>query len=240
MIPLKFDLRLFILLALGFIAFTIIGTVSHESGHYLAARCLGYKARLHYSSTSIQSYRPYEMDYLKSVFEKYPAQIKSNQPFPGKEQYMEICRRISRRGIWFTLGGPLQTILTGTIGLLLMFVFRRRYFAAEKLVFRQWLLVFISLFWLRQAANFAVGSASYILLGKRHFLGDEFALDWHFHLPVGTIWIITATIAVCVLLLVVFKFIPAKQRFTFIIAGLAGGVTGYLLWLVWFGKMIMP
>jgi hypothetical protein len=57
MIPMKFDLRLFVLLALGFIAFTVIGTVSHECGHYLAARCLGYKASLHYGSTSIQSYR---------------------------------------------------------------------------------------------------------------------------------------------------------------------------------------
>jgi hypothetical protein len=240
MIPLKFELRLFVLLALGFIAFTVVGTVSHESGHYLAARCLGYKAKLHYGSTSIQSFTQGEMDFLKSVYEKYPTQIKSNQPFPGKKRYDEICSRVSRRGIWFTLGGPLQTILTGTIGLLLMFVFRRRFFMAEKLTFWLWLLVFISLFWLRQAANFAVCSAFYILLGKRHFRGDEFALDWHFHFPMGTICIITAAIAVAVLLLVVFKFIPAKQRFTFITAGLAGGVTGYLLWLVWFGKIIMP
>jgi len=174
MIPLKFDLSLFVLLALGFIAFTVIGTVSHESGHYLAARCLGYKARLHYGSTSIQSYRPGEMDYLKSVFEKYLSQIKSKQPFPGKERYDEICSRISMRGFWFTLGGPVQTMLTGTIGLRLVFLFRRRYFA------------------------------------------------------------------VAVLLLIVFKFIPAKQRFTFITAGLSEGVTGYLFWLVWFGKMIMP
>jgi len=91
-----------------------------------------------------------------------------------------------------------------------------------------------------QAANFAVSGASYILLGKRHFFGDEFAIDWHFHLSMGTFRIITAAIAVGVLMLVVFKFIPAKQRFTFITAGLAGGVTGYLFWLVWFGKLIMP
>jgi len=83
-------------------------------------------------------------------------------------------------------------------------------------------------------------SVCYILLKKRHFFGDEFAIDWHFHLPMGTIWIITAAIAVAVLLLIVFKFIPVKQRFTFITAGLAGGVTGYLFWLVWFGKLIMP
>ena len=44
-----FKLRLFVMLAIGFIAFIVIGTVSHECGHYIIAKCLGYEARINYA-----------------------------------------------------------------------------------------------------------------------------------------------------------------------------------------------
>jgi hypothetical protein len=50
----------------------------------------------------------------------------------------------------------------------------------------------------------------------------------------------TALIGIIILAVVIFKFIPIKQRLTFMAAGLAGGVTGFVLWLILFGKMIMP
>lgn len=45
---------------------------------------------------------------------------------------------------------------------------------------------------------------------------------------------------IVILAVVIFKFIPIKQRLTFMAAGLVGGVTGFVFWLILFGKIIMP
>ena len=54
---------------------------------------------------------------------------------------------------FITLGGPLQTIITGTTGLILLFIFRKSFYSKEKLFLWQWIMIFITLFWLRQLAN---------------------------------------------------------------------------------------
>lgn len=240
LVPVIFEFRLFVWLTLGFILFTVIGTVSHESGHYIVARCFGYQAKIHYGSTSVDWYSPQEREFLTTVTQKYRTQIQLHKPFPEKDQLDKICNRLENQAILVTIGGPLETILTGTIGLILLLILRKRYFSSERLSFWQWFIVFITLFWLRQAANFAVGVGTYIIRGSISHRGDEFNLDRYFHLPIGTLWVVTAIFATAILLIVIFKFVPIKQRLTFMAAGIAGGVTGYLFWLVLFGKMIMP
>ncbi|WP_430401704.1 hypothetical protein [Fluviicola sp.] len=48
------DKRVFIRLFFAFVAFTIIGTISHELGHYIAGNCLGYDMSIDYARTYIQ------------------------------------------------------------------------------------------------------------------------------------------------------------------------------------------
>jgi len=240
LIPIFFDIRLFVCLTIGFILFTIIGTVSHESGHYFVARCFGYQAKIHYGSTSINWYEKNELEFLKSVFQKYPTQIKLDQPFPERERYLKIRNSYQKTGYWITAGGPLQTMVTGTLGLIFLVLLRKKYFSAEKLSFGLWFVIFITLFWLRQTANLFLVLPMSIYRGKFSAHGDEFDLAWHWHLPSWSLVTFTALIGILILAVVIFKFVPVKQRFIFMAAGIAGGVTGYLFWLVLFGKMIMP
>jgi len=239
LLPVFFDFRLFLILTIGFVAFTVIGTVSHESGRYLMARCFGYEAKIHYASTSICDNQKDGL-FLKSIWQKYPSQIRSNKPFPEKERFEKIRAEYKRTGVWITAGGPLQTMLTGTIGLILLILLRKRYFSAERLSFGLWLVIFITLFWLRQTANFFVGLSMFFILGTHSGHSDEFGLAWYFHLPVWSVLTVTALTGIVILFVVIFKFIPIKQRLTFLVGGLVGGVTGYVSWLVLFGKMIMP
>jgi fatty acid desaturase len=48
---LNFNKKLFIALTLGFILTTIVGTITHECGHYLAAKYYGYNASINYAAT---------------------------------------------------------------------------------------------------------------------------------------------------------------------------------------------
>jgi hypothetical protein len=238
LLTLNFDFRLFVLLVIGFIAFTIIGTVSHESGHYLVARMFGFKSSIHYNYTSLDLNQNDKLFY-RLTWIRYRDQIKAGQPFPEKDRFDRIMNGYKRMGIWFTLGGPLQTMLTGTLGLILMIIYRKRYFASKRLSFWLWLIIFTSLFWLRQTANFISEIGSGLIRGYIRSFGDESYVARHYHLPFWSVSAITAMIGVIILAIVIFRFIPIKQRLTFITAGLFGGVSGFVFWLVVFGKIIM-
>ena len=234
----SFDKRLFIWLTTSFIFATVIGTLTHEGGHYIMARSFGYEAHINYMSSWWTDTK--NSEFTDTIYSKYRAELMADKDFPEKEKYKEICKVHGKNGFWITLGGPLETVLTGTIGLLFLFAFRKSFDNVTKLTFRQWFLIFVSLFWLRQTANLFTWVGSYFVKGEFSQRGDEIHLAHHFNLPEWTIITLTAIIGAIVLSIIIFKFVPTKQRLTFIASGLVGGIAGYILWLELFGKVIMP
>lgn len=209
MIPFRFDFRLFCWLSLAFILCTIIGTVSHEFGHYIVAELMGYDATIHYGSTSFSNHVDYR-------------QVSSLSP------------------ILITIGGPVQTILTGTFGLVILWLIRRSFNPAIDLRLPQWFFIFLSLFWLRFPANLATWIIGYFKSGIFGLRGDEIGIARYFQLPTWSIVVLTAFMGFLVLTIIIFKFIPTHHRFTFILSGLVGGIAGYILWLYMIGKYILP
>lgn len=205
----KIEFKLFIYLIIIFIIITVIGTVFHEFGHYLAAKLLGIDSKIYYGYTS----------------------------FIHNENYRHLSK-IDR--IIILCGGPIQTIFTGTLGLVLLFIFKKEIFKFEKLSFKYWIFIFLSLFWLRQTANFFMWIIGYLLTGRFSKKGDEIRLANLLDIPIWSIILPTAILGITVALITVFIFIPLKQRFTFIISGLIGGVLGYIIWLEFLGKILMP
>jgi hypothetical protein len=234
----NFNGSLFITLFFSFIAATVIGTLTHELGHYAIAKYYGYHPKINYQS--VQWVDTKEQAFMRSTYTKYQDDIRAGKAFPQKEKFDQIRAGNRKNGFWIILGGPLETMLTGTIGLLFLFISRRKFQSSDPLTLLQWILVFMSLFWLRQTANWFTGFWSYLV--KNPFIprGDEFRIALALHLPLWSVITATAVLGAAVLTLVVFKIIPLRQRLTFLLAGLAGGVSGYLLWIVWFGKYIMP
>ena len=138
------------------------------------------------------------------------------------------------------LGGPIETMLTGTIGLMLLFYYRKSFVSIQQLSFGQWILIFVSLFWLRQPVNFIVWMGMYFFTGQFSNGSDEIYLAQCLEFPSLTISILTGIVGLIVLSIVIFKFIPLQQRFTFFISGLVGGILGYIIWLDLIGKILMP
>jgi hypothetical protein len=234
----QFDKRLLTILSFAFIIATIIGTLSHEFGHYIAAKSLGYKARIHYASADW--YDPGLFESIDTITSKYSKQIEEGSSFPGKEKYDQVIRKYSNDNRWITIGGPLQTLLTGTIGLILLFAWKKSFKSKQKLTPRQWTLVFITLFWLRQAANLIVWFGSYLLTKKFSYKGDEIKIAVQTGLPFWLLLIVTGVIGIIILYGVIFKFIPKPQRQTFVLSGIIGGVAGYILWLYLLGPVLLP
>lgn len=201
---LTFNARLCAYLITGFVLFTIVGTVSHELGHFCAAQLLDYHASVNYGYTF------------------YEEEITGCDAF------------------FITLAGPLQTMLTGTIAFLLMLRYQRNFQAASDLNWKQWLLIFFSLFWMRQVFNCLHALVVYFASGQFPEQGDEIRLARFLDLHALSISLPTALAGACIAALVVFRFIPMQQRLTFICSALTGGVAGFYIWFSVAGPILMP
>jgi len=208
LINFKIDIQLLIYLIVAFIFATIIGTLSHEYGHFFAGKLIGLDTEVHYDYTSFANNNHIEIN----TFER----------------------------ILLTLGGPLQTILTGIIGLCLLFANKSKILLLNKLNLKYWIYVFLSLFWLRQTANIVMWLIGFFISGKFSQRSDEVRLAIYFQIPEWSISLTTAILGLIVAIFVIFKFIPINQRLTFIFAGLIGGISGYYIWIESIGKLIMP
>lgn len=238
-ISLIFHKRLFILLSLSFIVATVVGTLSHETGHYFAAKYYGFKKpRIHYNYTLWQCHNALQNKFI-AIQQRNANAIKNKRPFPEDARYNAMQKEIFRQQVNIGLAGPIETMLTGTIGLFLLLAFRKKYQQSDTLKAWQWLLVFITLFWLRELFNLVVAFV-YWFIYHRWLYGDESHISTAWHLPPYAGYALTGSIALIVLAIVVFKFVPVKQRLTFLLAGLAGGIMGAILWLVLLGPVVMP
>lgn len=68
MVTFTFDKKLFFYLIVGFIITTIIGTVSHEFGHFAVAEYLGYDAKISYAYTNYTDFPSVDTE---TLFDKF-------------------------------------------------------------------------------------------------------------------------------------------------------------------------
>ena len=238
MLPLTLRRLLIVKLIFAFIFFTIVGTVSHEIGHYLVAKSLGYHASVNYMS--MRTSDPKHIVEIADMQRKYTDEINAGKDFPEKERYAHLMKSWNNDNTLITAGGPLQTMLTGTISFGILLLYVRKKPMVDRLSATAWLLVFLSLFWLRQVANMAVGIFYYLLRGFLPVRGDEYNLSVSFELPPFAINLFTGLIGCLLVAYVIIRIIPISQRLSFIIAGLVGGVAGALLWFGWLGPVLLP
>ncbi|MBW7844141.1 MAG: hypothetical protein H3C45_00550 [Bacteroidia bacterium] len=233
----KFDYKAFIFLTLTFILMTVIGTLTHELGHYSVSKYLGYEASINYQRSS---YWDNDLnEYFKHSYDKYSNEIKNNLDFPGKQKYQTTIKKYQADNFWIILGGPLQTILTGSIGFLLLLLFRKKCFTTDNVKLTGWTLIFISLFWLRQVANLFMAIMTFIVKGQPFLSGDEMRLAYYLDINIWIIQVITGLFGIAILFIVL-KLLPKSLVLTFLLSGLTGGLLGYYLWLIKFGQYIMP
>jgi hypothetical protein len=232
--------KLTTLLVLTVIAFTAIGTVSHEYGHAFVSRMYGLNAEVHFAFTTYPA--PKDIPGERQMFRiarEHEAEVRAGHAFPGDTLYYRLEKEAETRTRNVIWGGPAQTMLTGTLGLLLIGSRWRRFRNAARLTPGQWLLIFLTLFWLRQPANLITGAGSRIITGETTFFDDESRLAYSYGLPEATILIITTMLAAAVCT-VVYRAIPRAQRGSFLLAFIIGAPLGFVIWLSLLGPVLMP
>ena len=142
--------------------------------------------------------------------------------------------------MFIRIGGPLQTLITGVIGLTLLFL-RRKSIKISGLKLLDWIAVFLSLFWLRVIFNLVISiTRELIKPNGSYFGGDEKHIAELLNLPSGTFSLTLGIIGGLVCAFIIFKIIPSKLRFTFMLSGLVGGISGFILWMIVIGPKLLP
>ncbi|MFT5513364.1 MAG: hypothetical protein ACI8SE_001771, partial [Bacteroidia bacterium] len=169
--------RLFFL-SLAFIAFTVIGTLSHECGHIAVAKVLGYHTTLHYASMN-----SYSSETMKRIDDRLNASKLTESI--NDDALLKASFKPKNHRLWITLGGPAQTMLTGLLGFFLLSK-RRKTKRQKAYGLVDWLLVFLSLFWLREVFNLTMTLAYGYLGNKTNYFagnGDEIKISDALGLP---------------------------------------------------------
>lgn len=240
-ITLNFNLKLFLYLVLGFVLCTAVGTVSHEAGHCVAAKSLGRNSELSYAYMTPG--KPVWIKEYRTEFAKNKWKNLSGSSSAEKEEFKEFKKKYfekyEREGFFITLGGPLQTMLTGLIGFGILFYRRKQIFSRTYLTLIEWTAVLLSYFWSRQVFNF-IFSVDATFSDRKHFRSDEPRLSQYLNLPPWVFGMVTCVFGGLILLWVTFKVIPLKQRTTFLLSGVTGSAIGWLIWLEWLGPKLLP
>ena len=233
--------RLFALLALSFVLATIVGTVSHELGHYAVSKCYGFSPKLHYASVSFDG-APYKYEVFDSLYKADESKILAKKSSPEKEYFLhyrsELGKTIGIRDLIIRMSGPLQTMITGSLGVLWLWYYRKKIRTETELSVKQWFGVLIAFFWSRQLAILLQKIVNYVMC--RNSRGDEERIAYHLQVNQWILITLWGIIGAAILSWVVFYIIPKQQRFTFIMAGLAGSTLGFVVWMLWLGPALLP
>lgn len=254
-LPITFNKRLFLYLILGFVVATIAGTVSHESAHYIAAKNLGYKAKIGYQSVCYQSVSidtKQKLHKFDSLYKANEEKILSEEYSPEKEYFINyresLGKIIERESFIFTVWAPIQTMATGTIGFLILWFNRNKIWQKSSLSVTDWIWVLLGFFWSRQVANILVATVKYLMTGEISYKGDEVKISTYLFslkgessfLALNSVGIITGIIGSIILAYIIFGIVPKRQRLTFITAGIVGSMLGWVIWMETLGPAILP
>ncbi|WP_299888834.1 hypothetical protein [uncultured Lacinutrix sp.] len=245
---LKIKQKFPLLVIVAFIFFTIIGTITHEFGHISVANFFGYETTLHYGS---MEYIPkgYNQDEDVILFDAFNDKYK-NIKYEDLDESIKkeadlLLDRINNKfnvsakhSFLITLGGPVQTVLTSVFGLLILYY--RKSKKRPNFNIWDWLGVFMSLFILREVFNTLSSLFKRFFYNTIDFYGDEFRISRYLDLNQWIIPIITCLIGLAISSHIIFKVIPKQYRFSFIIGGLIGGISGFAIWFGFLGKLILP
>lgn len=230
--------QFFILVSYFFLT-VIVGTLSHELGHYVVGRWQGYEVKLCYNKTLIRD-KQYGV-LVDSTISAHLFEIQEGSDYAGKQIVDSVRQRYAEDSLASTVGGPLQTMLTGSIALLLLFrLGKNSRYSTDKVSVSHWLLICLALFWLRQPVNL-VRNLVDILMSKHHWLiSDEVKLSYYFGLPLLSMNILTALLGIAVFFIILRYFIPTNERKLFLFSLTVGGVLGVIMWMGLLGPAILP
>lgn len=221
--------------SLCFVFLTIFGTVSHEYGHIIVAKYLGYSTTLHYSSMEWNSKAKTE---TLALFLENKSLIKNRLSLYQSKNSNNDIQKIYYDEFLIGLGGISQTILTGSTSFIALLLRKRK---NQIFDLAQWILILLSLFWLRPVFNLIKGMVLfYFKKSNSLYGGDEQRISNYLNMHEGALSLMCGLIGILIAIVIFFKIVPFKYRLSFFYAALVGSFAGFVLWMYFLGPLLLP
>lgn len=161
--------------------------------------------------------------------------------FNPELHYASVSYNISNKSEFYSqnkvllikIAGPLQTILMGIVGLIIIRVSR----VQTKI---WWIGIFSTLFLLRQVFIMLFALVNSYFKGKLIFGGDEAKIGRLLGVHPGFLVLLLGILSLMICLYIFFVCIPKKLRFSFIVGSLIGSCLGFIMWFYLIGKIVLP
>ncbi|GAA4646186.1 hypothetical protein GCM10023115_41460 [Pontixanthobacter gangjinensis] len=204
----------------------------------MMAESLGYDSTLHYGSMNYDNSKLNEE--IDSIYSEYKFQIENDLSFPEQRLFNKKLDRLYADDLKVLMGGPVQTLLTGILGLIIL-GYRKASIEENGMTLLDWIAVFLSLFWLREVFNLVHSFLVGIFYKQPDFFGgDERYISEYYGLYPGTLPIILGILGLLITLFVIFRILPKALQIPFIVSGLIGGISGYIIWFHVVGPFLLP
>jgi hypothetical protein len=219
-ISLQFNKKVFWPLLGGFIAASLLGLFLINTSVCLIAKNLNYSTVRYYGIASHIYDSATRAYHSCDTIHKYKKEMKARQDFPAKQSLIAFSRKMDYNSAAIGLGALLLTSLIGTIAFILLLLSKKSIKKQEELKKPQWVLVFLSLFWIPASGPLLWLLISFILY-HRLTIGTPwyYISGWLLHIPEWPLDVASGLIGPSILLFIIFRLIPLKQRLTFIAAG---------------------
>jgi hypothetical protein len=195
------------------------------------------EAYISYFGVSTQN-EPLFKEYRQLFDEKQKAK-KLNTPFFQQKRLEIVAKQVEHLHLYLAISSFLTTILIGTYGFIMLLLKGKRWYVGEVLSRQGWFWIFLALFWLFQTGNGFLEFLFWLQTGFVSSCSDEAFISQAMGLPDFSIILLTSLMGLFVLGWIT-RFLPAPQRFRFLLGGFVGDVVGYLFWFEWVGKLILP
>lgn len=206
---------------LAFFIAAILGTLLHECGHILVSLLTGCKSfHLGYAY----------MHPLDCNYEYYPPLT-----VLGEAYNQTVIHKL----LWITLGGPLQTNLTGLLGIFLLYRLSRRR-AVDAWKGLDLFYIVLAYFLSRNIFNGLTGFLHIgVAKGRGGSVGDETKIFHYFGID-STIGHVSLMLIATALLAYVTFVLVRHHRLQLILWGGLGSIAGVAIWMRWWGPLLLP
>lgn len=214
-----------------FVMVTLIGITMHENIRKAEAKYLGYDSEFSRGWGQLFFVNEKMQTEWLPIKEANIDAIRSKSNFKDKNKWDVLINKDRKDHAYIELSGLIFTFSISLTGLTLLY-WRRK----KELPFglSDWVGVFLSLFIFKEF----ITSSIWLISG--YMLCEHAKFSQHFKLPTwGTEWIILIY-SVLFTIFVFFKYVPRKSIIPFIIAGIPGGLTGIILWVLFIGDIAFP
>ncbi len=197
-----------------------VGTILHETGHYLAAKSCGVVPTFHYNRVS------------------YNYQLEDKYHLDLSRYATELESLLITNDLIVTLRGVLTSLFLGLLGLIYLIIYRPRLFTLSPM---DWIAIFLSTFLLRQVYILVMEIAWSFDLINPSFT-DERKLAGY--LMINALFFSFILVAPAITWIIgychVIASLTMRRKLLLSLSCLLGTGMGYFFWFVLLGQLVFP